>query len=329
MNLEAELHRYCADALSIAVIRDYQIAELMVCGTGITVHTRFQAASISKMVFSFAVLRLIADGKLSLDDDIGMYIDPLYLQRSDGSLARATVRQILSHTAGFQVHGFDGYDYRAKLPTLDQIITGTVPSNSTKVVQENAPGEKWSYSGGGFIILQKCIENISGESFPQLMDSLVLEPLEMSDSTFRQDITENLATGYTARGISLPGGHMIMPELAAAGLWTTAADLAKFGIHLQTILAGNQGLLPQELVKEMVSPHCVAVTDSPCHAGLGCFLTTIGNMNFFGHSGDNIGFESQVNYSLRGGNGYCILVNSDEAYPLIKRLAADLCGSFH
>ena len=101
----------------------------------------------------------------------------------------------------------------------------------------------------------------------------------------------------------IPGGRNLMPEQAAAGLWTTAEDLAGFGIHIQDLLE---------------------MEGTRCRAGLRCFLKTIGDAPYFGHSGGNEGFESLVNFSVRGGNGSCILVNGNNMGSLIRDLQSEL-----
>lgn len=318
-----ELQQYHADAMSVAVVRDYRIAKAFAVGGAVTPHTRFQAASISKMVSTLAVLRFVAEGKLSLDDDVSRHLGDLHLLRADGSPAKATVRQLLSHTAGFNVSGFDGYGIGERVPTTAQILAGEEPCNSPKIAQEHEPGERWIYSGGGFMVLQRCLENISGMSFAEMMEQCILGPLGMANSTFAQDVTENLAEGYSD-GKAVADGHNIMPEQAAAGLWTSATDLARLGIHLQSILRGDSGLIPKMLIDEMVTPHVLTPMGEACYSGLGCYLNTFDGIAYFGHAGDNIGFESEVNFSLQGGNGYCILVNSDDAYPLIEKLGEQL-----
>ncbi len=323
MDFEKELKKYHADALSIAEIHDYKITEKVFVGAHGTPHTRFQAASVSKMVFAAAVLRLAADNKMLLDDDISTYLGGLTPRKVDGTPAKATARQILTHTAGFNVHGFDGYPVGANIPSAAQIIAGEAPCNSSRILQEYEPGRRWRYSSGGFMVLQKCVENITGNTLPDLMEDLIFGPLEMSDSTFRQDVSEHIAAGYSA-GKAVPGGHRIMPELAAAGLWTTPSDLAKFGIHLQKILRGETGIIPQRLVQEMVTPYSEAAPDLG-KTGLGCYIKVHDGMEYFGHTGDNIGFASQVLFSICGGDGICILVNSDDAFPLVEQISAQHC----
>lgn len=236
MNFQNELQKYYADVLSLAVIKNYQIVEMVVEGANIKLNTKFQAASISKMIFTFAILRLVYDGELSLNDDVNNYLGNCSLVRRDGTKGKATIQQILTHTAGINVHGFDGYPVGANLPTTSQIIAGELPCNLPKIYQKYIPGEHWNYSGGGFMILQKCVENITKMDFADFMDCYVLSPLNMLDSSFRQDLIENLANGYTKNFKRILGGHKLMLEQAAAVLWTTALDMAKFGLHIQNIL---------------------------------------------------------------------------------------------
>lgn len=326
MDFLKELQKYGGNSLSLAVVRNYKISETIAVGTDITPHTRFQAASISKMVFTFATLRLVSEGKFSLEDDVNRYLGGTSLTDRDGNPARVNVRQILSHTAGLGVHGFDGYTVGSVLPVTSQIIAGEPPCNSPKVCREYAPDEHWVYSGGGFMVLQRCVENITETDFADFMEKYALSPLEMADSTFRQDVTENLAKGYTEKSEPVFGGYMLMPEQAAAGLWTTAADLAKFGIHIQNILRGVDGLIPKSLAKLMTSPQHSDVFDmegTKCHTGLGCYLKDIGGKKYFGHSGGNVGFVSLVNFSAESGNGCCILVNSDGAVPLLLKIQSN------
>ena len=267
---------------------------------------------------------------MSLEDDVSRYLGDLRLQDADGRPAKATVRQILSHTAGFGVHGFYGYGHGGELPDTAQIIRGEPPCNSPKVVQEYRPGEHWVYSGGGFMILQKCVENIADMPFADFMEQAVLRPLDMTDSTYRQDVTERIARGYTTDWNPVPNGHQLMPEQAAAGLWTTAVDLAKFGIHLQNILRGKAGVIPQALVEEMVTPQHGDVLDlegTACKTGLGCYGKQLYGEAYFGHSGSNVGFKSLVNFSLHGGKGCCVMVNADAAAPLRGKIQDFFLGT--
>lgn len=319
MNYQEKLLKGHATSFTLAVVRDYRVAEIVAEGDGATPRTRFQAASISKMVFALAVLRLASEGRLSLEDDVNRYLGGAPLTRPDGSPGRAAVRQILTHTAGIGVHGFDGYPAGSRLPSTAQIIAGEPPCNSPKICQEKDPGGHWDYSGGGFMVLQRCVENLTEENFVDFMDAYVLAPLEMESSTFRQDLADDIAYGYGEGGAPIPGGHRLMPELAAAGLWTTAGDMAKFGIHIQNILRGERGLIPRELAEEMVAPQLdgeIQMEGTLCRVGLGCYRKAINGREYFGHSGGNEGFESLANFSVQSGDGFCAFANANGAGAL-------------
>jgi len=300
--------------LSAVKIKGFEIEETFTVGEKITNHTQFQAASISKAVFAVGLLRLIEERSLSLDVDIAEYCKMFKLLKLDGDPAKATLRQLLSHTAGLNVHGFLGYTDPENLPTTLQIINGELPSNSEKVMQVNAPGQHWKYSGGGYMLLQQMVEEMTGMDLPRFMDAYVLQPLKMSDSTYKQ-LPEEHISGYASMDPASSYGYYFMPEHAAAGLWTTPSDLAKFGIHIQKILAGEKGLINCQFAQEMITAQCADVFNHEgrrnCQMGLGVFLKSINGKKFFGHSGGNVGFISVMNFSVEDGCGACIMVNDD------------------
>ena len=154
-----------------------------------------------------------------------------------------TLRRLLTHSAGTTVSGFRGYGASEEVPTLLQVLAGTKPANSAPIVVDIPVGSRWRYSGGGFSIVQQMIEDETGKPFAQAARELVLEPFGMKHSTFVQPLPADLretprrGIGRTARPVD--GRYHVYPEQAAAGLWTTPEDLAKFAIELQKIAAGK------------------------------------------------------------------------------------------
>ena len=142
-----------------------------------------------------------------------------------------TLRHLLSHTAGFSVHGFGGYQVGAAVPPMKQVLDGKPPANSSPIRVELLPGSKVQYSGGGYTVMQLLIMDVTGKPFPQAMRTLVLDPVGMRDSTDEQPLPKGLAklaaTGHV-KGTPIAGGWHVYPEMAAAGLWTTPTDLARF-----------------------------------------------------------------------------------------------------
>ena len=170
----------------------------------VTPETLFQAASISKPITALAVMRLVDDGTLHLDEDVNRYLTSWRVPANDGWQPRLTLRHLLSHTGGTTVHGFPGYGHAAALPTVRQILDGEAPANTGAVRVNGLPGVQVRYSGGGTTIVQQLLEDTVGLPFPTLMHDLVLQPLGMSQSTYEQPLPANrhadAAVGHRTEG---------------------------------------------------------------------------------------------------------------------------------
>jgi CubicO group peptidase (beta-lactamase class C family) len=184
---------------------------------------QFQAGSISKPVAALTALRL---GAVDLDADVNAQLRSWQLPDGDG----VTPRQLLSHTAGLGVSFLPGYAEGEPQPTLVQTLDGAPPAVNEPARVEFPRGDGFHYSGGGYVLLQLLLEDLSGRPFAELARELVFEPLGMTSSTFEQ-----------------VSGHRY-PELAAAGLWTTTNDLARFVQALQAdaAMTAAQDALPAE-----------------------------------------------------------------------------------
>src|SRR5579859_2735029 len=152
--------------VSIAYIHDDQIAwtraygVTKIGGPAVTPDTLFQAASISKPVSALAVLRLAQEGKLDLDRDVNDYLKSWKLPENDFTRQKkVTLRELLSHTAGMSVHGFLGYERGTPVPSVTQILNGETPSNSPSIRVEAQPGSRWNYSGGGYVVALRLLED--------------------------------------------------------------------------------------------------------------------------------------------------------------------------
>lgn len=316
--IKSEMQRNQVPAVSIAVIKDYKVEWAMAFGvtdimaeTPATDMTLFQAGSISKPVTAMAALRAVQDEKISLDADINDVLTTWKLPEND--LDRISLEKLLSHTAGINVSGFVGYDADEKIPTLVDILDGKAPANNPAIRVTGTPGEEYDYSGGGYVVVQQALMDVYHKPFPDIMDKLVLSQLGMSHSTFQQPLPDNLmdqiAKPYYPKYESVTGGPHIYPEEAAAGLWTTPFDLAKFVISLQDSLRGDpHQILQDEYAKLMVHP----VQD---HMGLG-FFTGVNKYgqevrygSYFMHGGQNNGYRCLVIASISDGNGAIIMTN--------------------
>ena len=291
----------------------------------ITPRTRFQAASVSKPVSALAALRLVQDGKLHLDRPLNDSLVAWKVPENDFTRRQApTLRMVLAHGAGFSVHGFGGYTPGGPLPSTRQILDGEPPANSRAVRVEALPGGPFQYSGGGYTVLQELMEETLKVPSPRLMRDLILDPLAMKDSTFGQPPPPGLeaASGHVL-GIALPGRWRVHPEMAAAGLWSTPSDLARFVISVQKSSRGDaDAILSQALAREML-------TRQVGDAGLGVFLTGQGPTASFGHDGSNVGFECRIIGFAEPGQGAVLMTNAQGGKTLIDELVESLRADYH
>jgi len=322
--LTAAMRAHQVPGASIAVIEDYRIAwaeGLGVAAVGrdqpVTPTTLFQAASISKPVAAIGALRLVELGRLQLDEDVNARLTTWRIPGSPLTLGRpVTLRLLLSHAAGVTVHGFDGYDRTAAVPTLVQVLSGVAPANSRPVLVDQKPGYGFRYSGGGYSVVQQLVIDVTSQPFADYMRQHVLEPLDMKQSRYEQPLDERsiaqAALGHRKDLAPVPGGFHVYPELAAAGLWTTPSDLAALAIEVANTAIGRPGrLLSGATVSEMLKLQNDKV-------GLGFFIRGQGRGQSFGHDGANDGYRCELVMLPATGQGLVLMTNSDTGGQIFK-----------
>ncbi|HTQ60105.1 MAG TPA: serine hydrolase [Candidatus Solibacter sp.] len=285
----------------------------------VTPDTLFQAASISKPVTALAALRLVQEGKLNLDEDVNVKLRTWKVPDNEFTATeKVTIRRILSHSAGLTVHGFPGYAAGDPLPSLVQILNGEKPANTEPIRVDIVPGSLWRYSGGGYVVLQTLLGDVTGKSFPQLMSELVLRPAGMTHSTYDQPFPKNLwpeaATPYRSNGDPVKGGWHTYPEMAPAGLWTTPSDLARMAIEVDNEYLGNSSkILSQSMAKQML-------THQFGNWGLGFGLESPGAKTTFGHGGANEGYRCNLEAHTDSGQGLVVMTDSDSGGELTNEI---------
>ena len=333
-NLYERLANYHTPGISIAVINDFEVewaSGFGKCEAGTTLDvkkdTLFQAASISKPVFALAVMRLVQEGRLDLDEDVNSYLTSWRVPTISDWQPRITLRQLLSHTAGLTLHGFPGYPNSEPRPTTVQVLNGEPPANTHKVEINLIPGLHFRYSGGGTTIAQQVLVDVLQRPFSEIMLELVLAPLGMTHSTYEQPLPTNYlskaATAHSFPGTPIKGKHHVYPEMAAAGLWTTPADLAKVGVELMRVLRGSTPVAwTQETLEEMLRPQQPEQSRETNEefVGLGFFAAggVSDGFHFF-HNGGNVGFVSFMRFYPHVGKGAVIMLNSEE-FDLIQEV---------
>lgn len=326
--LEQLLERFRVPGVSIAVIHDFKIHWAkgygkadVTTGAPVTPDTMFQAASISKAVAAMASLKAIQDGRFQLDQDVNTILKSWRMPESQFTRDRpVTPRSLMSHTSGTgDGFGFPGYAPNDPLPTTVQILDGQAPSNVGSVRLERPPLTGYKYSGGAVTIQQLALTDSVGKPFAALMQEYVLGPLGMTRSTFEQPVPparESLmARAHSNSGLAMDARWHIYPELAAAGLWTTPTDLARFAIEVQMSLLGQSNkVLSKSMMQEMITPAGVG----PYAVGFN--ISRIGEGWYFGHGGSNWGFRCNLIAHRVKGYGLVIMTNGDNGNSVIEEI---------
>ena len=334
--LRQVMERFRVPGVSVAVIKDfaihwakgYGVADVET-GAAVENNTLFQAASISKPVAAMAVVRAVQDGRFKLDDDVNTILRSWKVPDSEFTRGHpVTPRALLSHTSGLgDGFGFPGYHPSAPRPTVVEILNGSKPSNVGPVLMERPPFTAFKYSGGGVTVMQLAMMDTFPEPYPALMQRVVLGPIGMSDSTYEQPLSserdKHAARAHSGGGRAMDTKWHVYPELAAAGLWTTSVDLAKFAIEVQQAALGRSSkVLTQASVREMLSP--VGVGDY----AVGLSVTKIGQGWYFGHGGSNWGFQCDLVAHRVKGYGVAIMTNGDAGRPVIDEIRARVAAAY-
>jgi CubicO group peptidase (beta-lactamase class C family) len=334
-SLEERLRDLKVPAVSIAYIHDGRIAWARAFGAAgldgrcATPDSLFQAGSLSKPVAALAILHLAQAGDIDLDVGVNRYLKSWRVPANPYSGPDGpTLRQILSHTAGFTVHGFGGYAAGAPVPTTVQVLDGAKPANSAAIVVDTHPGTVWRYSGGGYVVAQQLVEDVTGKPFTDFMRDTVLAPVGMTHSTYRQPIPPELAAKVAMpvddKGRPIVGGPHIYPEEAPAGLWTTPSDLARYAIAVQDALSGRSSkVISQPTAREMLEPVRGVTGLNWGPWGLGLSLGGSAEHPYFAHGGTDAGYHAQLT-AYDQGDGVVIMTNGDNGWKLIDPIVRTL-----
>ncbi len=263
--------------------------------------SRFQVASMSKLVTAWGIMALVEEGKLDLDKPVSIYLKRWKLPPGKFDNNGVTVRRLLSHTAGLTDGlGYAGFAPGAPLQSLEASLTRAAdasPGHDGRTRVGIEPASAFKYSGGGYTLLQLLIEEVSGQSFNDYMTAKVFTPLGMTRSTFVLGDDNDVADFFDERG--RPATHFRFTALAAASLYTTASDMARF---LQAHVKGTsgappgRGVLRPQTLQEMRRPHAAQFGIDIW--GLGTILYAPNKAGSFiiGHDGNN---EPAINTAAR------------------------------
>lgn len=313
-----------APGLSIAVLENSELVWHSEFGTAnvetkepVSETTIFQAASLSKPLFAYAVLQLVENGRLDLDKPLLQYLPANYQPEesniaNEPTLSQITTRQVLSHQTGFP----------------------NWPGDAPLLQNHFIPGTRFGYSGAAFHFLQEVVEHLTTQAPEAWMQENVLQPLCMSHSSFINTPANgrHLARGHDKEGNL--GDFWEIPEMGAAySLHTTAVDFAQFIAHCCQPSATLQTMLtPQIQVNDSTSsqegwPDLTAYEDPRVSWGLGWGLQETANGRAFWHWGDNGTYKAFAIGYPANGTGMVMFSNSQNGGQLWRPLLNELFGS--
>jgi CubicO group peptidase (beta-lactamase class C family) len=328
-NIIDRMKYYRVPGVSIAVIKDYKIDWAKGYGLAdtlkkipVTNETMFSAGSISKFLMAITALKLVENGQLELDKPVNQYLTSWKISENEWTQkAPPTLRMLLSHSAGTSQSSYFGFTPSDSLPSIIQILNGAKIAGTRPVVVNSEPNKEFRYSGGGSMIAQLALMDVSKKSFSNLTQEILFDKLGMRNSTFEQPVPlkfqqqSSWAYSYASWFKGMP---YVYPQQAAAGLYTTPSDLAKVFIDVQKSYIGKGKILGQAITKQMLSPQ-KKVSDGAYkeEIGIGPFLIQRTDNNepdgvYFEFTGVNAGFLAYGMASVTGGNGVIVMLNSGD-----------------
>lgn len=316
-DLEQQIPKLMEEAIvpgvSIAIIEDAKLRWRRAFGVRdsaskkpVDDETMFEAASMSKPVFAYAVMKLCEKGVIDLDTPLTKYTPERFLE-GDPRLDLITARHVLSHTSGFQ-------NWRSEEEPLKIHFT---------------PGEKYLYSGEGYSYLQSVVTHVTAQPIEQYMKANLFVPFGMASSGYvwNDTFATLMARPHDQKGNAFDNKKSTATDAARYGssgaLLTTPTDYAKFVIEVIDPKQSDAFRLNKNSLQEMLRPQ-VKVTDGGEYSiswALGWRLAHTKNGDVINHGGDNKGFHSWADASVERKSGFVIMTNGENGQELLKKLA--------
>ncbi len=325
-SIEERMEHYGIPGVSIAVIHDGEVVWAKGYGVmnkeskvPVTKNTLFQASALSIPVSAYGALRLVEQNKVNLEENVNNYLKAWKVPENEFTKEKkVTLKNLLNHSAGIYPRGTGNYDRDEKIPTLLETLNGTSPALNEPIVVNKVPEESVRFAYASYVPIQQMMIEVEGETFPEIMDKLVLKPLGLNSSTFNPSFSKTqsniAATGYLQDGSMVKGGSKIYPAMASFGLWTTATDYAKFVANIQQTLKGESTKgLPKNLAKLMGTPYGISNPGWSYTCGLGFQLFNKNGDIYLRHHGWNTGFYAEI--MAHRDNGYGVVVMTNSTFP--------------
>jgi CubicO group peptidase (beta-lactamase class C family) len=309
--------------VAIALITSGQVAGEFYTGAAGAVNreTVFPVASMSKWVTAVGVMQLVREGKIDLDAPVARYLTRWTLPAGQFDTSGVTTRRLLSHTAGLTDGlGFGDYRLDEQLPTLEESLRAPRASSGqpTAIAVGHEPGSRWQYSGGGYLIVQLLVEEVSKQPFATFMRESVFVPLHLSCSSVERTTSANVAEAYDASGQAAPAYHYA--AAGATGVSTCVGDMVRWvQAHVRSSPAAP---LDADLQRRMREPHGKQFGADIWGLGTMLYAPTTTGAFVFGHDGNN---DPAINAAVRinPDNGDAIIVLTSGGRLIATRLASE------
>ncbi|RMG24580.1 MAG: hypothetical protein D6730_12470 [Bacteroidetes bacterium] len=325
------LHDFSVPGAAIAIIEDgeivwqkgYGFADVEK-GVRVNAKTGFNIGSISKSVAAWGVMKLVLEGKIELDAPAEKYLTRWHFPKSDFDSEQVTIRRLLSHTAGTSLHSVSAGPPYDNLPTLEEWLNGNNDGlGRVEILLE--PGSRYKYSGGGYGVLQLVIEEVSGQTFEDYMQTQILNPLGMTNSSYKIDDKIRAASASPYDKYGEPTDFELFTAQAGAGLHTTLEDLTRYAmasLYLHKDYATYNPVLPPDIIRQMMEP--VLPDNGHWLYGMGYQTEQRGtSFVFSGHGGSNTGWQANFRVDPASNDGFVVLTNGGAGYSICNQMMCD------
>lgn len=328
----AEMRAEKIPGLALAIVRDgktikslgYGLANLEL-DVPVKPETIFQTGSVGKQFTATAVMMLVEDGKIRLDDPIGRYLS--------GAPARwknITVRNLLTHTSG--IHDYETESLKKKGAAFINLRNDYTEDELFKKFSglplDFPPGSKWSYSNSGYVLLGILIHKVTGQFYGDVLQERIFRPLGMSYTRIisEADIIPNRAAGYRLVNGGIKNQEWVSPMLnttADGALYTNIVDMARWDAALYT-----EKLLKKGSLDQMWTAVCLN-DGKTADYGFGWDVTSVNGHRLIEHGGAWQGFTAQISRYVDDKFTVIVLTNLDSEHSQPDKVAHDVAAIYN
>ena len=330
--IAAEMRTEKMPGLALAVVRDGQIIKARGYGLAnieldvpVKAETIFQTGSVGKQFTATAVMMLVEDGKIRLDDPIGKY-----LPSAPATWKNITVRNLLTHTYG--IHDYETESLKKKGPAFVNLRNDYTEDDLFKKFSglplDFPPGSQWRYSNSGYVILGILIHKVTGQFYGDVLQERIFRPLGMTSTRIisEADIIPNRAAGYRLVNGEIKNQEWVSPTLnttADGALYTNVVDMAKWDAALYT-----EKLLKQGSLNQMWTP--VRLNDGKtAEYGFGWDINRVNGHRLIEHGGAWQGFTTQISRYVDDKFTVIVLTNLDSEHSEPDKIAHNVAAIYN